>query len=84
MMDKSLPRRRFLTRASATLAGALAGSHSAKAQIGTQRPRATTLVRPADTILKNGKVITVDRSFPSHKQSLSQQTASSRSDLTRR
>jgi predicted amidohydrolase YtcJ len=63
MMDKSLPRRRFLARASATMAGALAGSHSAKAQSDTPRLAATALVRPADTILKNGNIITVDPAF---------------------
>jgi predicted amidohydrolase YtcJ len=63
MMNKSLPRRRFLAKASATMAGALAGSHSAQAQIGTPRPAATALVRPADTIFKNGNVITVDPAF---------------------
>jgi predicted amidohydrolase YtcJ len=63
MMDKSLPRRRFLARASATMAGALAGSHSAEAQTATPRPPATVLVQPADTILKNGNIITVDAAF---------------------
>jgi predicted amidohydrolase YtcJ len=61
MMDKSLPRRRFLARASAAMAGALAGSRSAKAQIGAAP--ATGMVRPADTIFKNGNVITVDPAF---------------------
>jgi predicted amidohydrolase YtcJ len=63
MMDKSLPRRRFLARASATMAGALAGSHSAEAQTATPRLPATVLVRSADTILKNGNIITVDAAF---------------------
>jgi predicted amidohydrolase YtcJ len=63
MMDKSLPRRRFLARASATMAGALAGGHSAKAQSDPPRPPAAALVRPADTILKNGNIITVDSAF---------------------
>ena len=63
MTDKSIPRRRVLAGASATMAGALAGSRSAKAQIGARRPPATPMVRPADTILKNGNIITVDPAF---------------------
>lgn len=63
MMDRSIPRRRFLAGASTTMVGALAGSPSAKAQIGTPRPPATPIVRPADTILKNGNIITVDPAF---------------------
>jgi predicted amidohydrolase YtcJ len=62
MMDKSIPRRRFLAGASATAAGALAASRPANAQTGA-RPPATPMVRPADTILKNGNIITVDPAF---------------------
>jgi adenine deaminase len=38
----------------------LAGYHSAKAQGIAPRAPATPLVSPADTILKNGKIVTVD------------------------
>jgi predicted amidohydrolase YtcJ len=61
MMEKSLPRRRFLARASAAVAGGLAGSHSATAQIGTAP--ATAMVRPADTVFQNGNVVTIDPAF---------------------
>ena len=68
MTIKSIPRRRFLAATGATTAGALAGSHlagshSATAQIGAGRPPATPIVRSADTILRNGKIVTVDSAF---------------------
>jgi predicted amidohydrolase YtcJ len=68
MMGKSIPRRRFLAATGATAASALAagsqlgGSHSAMAQTSS-RPPATPIVRPADTILRNGNIITVDSAF---------------------
>src|SRR5690242_19887519 len=63
MTDESIPRRRFLAGASLATAGALAGSSPVKAQTGPARSPATPLVRPADTVLKNGNVITVDPAF---------------------
>jgi predicted amidohydrolase YtcJ len=63
MMDKSIPRRGFLTGASVAAAGALAGGSSAKAQIGAGRLPAAPMGPPADTILSNGNIITVDPAF---------------------
>src|SRR5258708_36780993 len=40
--------------------GALASSHSEKTQVGAPMAPATPLVRPADMIFKNGRIITVD------------------------
>jgi len=57
MTNGSIHRRRFLAGAGATAVGGLAGSHSARAQ---DRAPATPRVPAADTILKNGNVITVD------------------------
>jgi hypothetical protein len=56
-----IPRRRFLAGAAAA-AGGFVGRRSAQAQ-GTAPVPATPLVRPADTILENGKVVTVDAAF---------------------
>ena len=53
-MDQAIPRRGFLKAAGA---GAVAAGMSSPAQAQTP---ASPLVRPADLILKNGKVITVD------------------------
>src|SRR5215467_16003952 len=58
--NKLIPRRHFIAGASATFMGALATSHSAKTQLDLPRSPATPLVRPADMILKNGRIITVD------------------------
>src|SRR4051812_6684858 len=55
MTTSLIARRRFLTGAGAVVAGGLAST--AKTQ------PATPLVRPADTILKSGKIVTVDRAF---------------------
>src|ERR1700722_3031516 len=61
MTNASTTRRRFLVGAAAAVSGA-AGSSFALAQ-GAPRPPAAPLVRPADIILKNGKVLTIDRDF---------------------
>jgi predicted amidohydrolase YtcJ len=57
-----IPRRRFLTGAAAA-AGGLVGGRSARAQGTAPREPAAPLVRPADMILRNGKVVTVDSAF---------------------
>jgi predicted amidohydrolase YtcJ len=62
MTDKSMPRRRFLAAAGAAAAGTLAASRPAASQTAAPPP-AMPMVRPADTILKNGNIITVDRAF---------------------
>src|SRR5215471_16970270 len=58
--NKLIRRRHFIVGAGATFMGALASSHSAKTQADLPRSPATPLVRPADMILKNGQIITVD------------------------
>jgi predicted amidohydrolase YtcJ len=60
MTDNLIPRRRFLAGAAAA-AGGLVGRRPARAQ-GTSQPVAP-LVRAADTILRNGKIVTVDSAF---------------------
>src|SRR5215470_10729323 len=62
MSDKPIPRRLFLKKAGAAGSAAatgLAASPPSAAQTVTARPAA----RPADLILSNAKVITVDRDF---------------------
>jgi predicted amidohydrolase YtcJ len=61
MTHTLIPRRRFLAGAAAA-AGGFVGRRAAQAQ-GTAPVPAAPLVRPADTILKNGKVVTVDAAF---------------------
>lgn len=63
MPNRLIPRRRFLAGAGATAAGGLAGRHRAQAQGSEARPPAAPLLRPADTIVRNGKIITVDAAF---------------------
>ncbi len=63
MTKRLIPRRRFLAGAGAAAADTLVGGHSAKAQGPAPRSPATPLVRPADTIFKNGKIVTVDAAF---------------------
>src|SRR5215470_8490149 len=58
--NKLIRRRHFIAGTGAAVMGALASSHSAKAQADVPRFPATPLVRPANMILKNGRVITVD------------------------
>jgi len=58
-----VPRRRFLAAVSTAAAGGLVGRHSAKAEGGAPQPPAVPLARSADTVLKNGKIITVDAAF---------------------
>jgi predicted amidohydrolase YtcJ len=57
MGDGAIPRREFLTRASAGVAATMAAGNSAQAQ---GAPPATAATRPADFILKNANVITID------------------------
>src|SRR5690348_4697568 len=59
--DMLIPRRHFLAGAAAT-AGGLVGHGFAQTQ-GTARVPAAPLVPPADTILRNGKIVTVDAAF---------------------
>src|SRR5262245_4915065 len=60
MTHKPIPRRGFLAGAGAATVGALAGSHQANSQITALQPPATPMVRPGDTIFKNGNIVTVD------------------------
>jgi predicted amidohydrolase YtcJ len=53
-------RRHFIAGASATVVTALASGPSAKTQVDAPRSPATPLIRPADVILKNGRIILVD------------------------
>jgi predicted amidohydrolase YtcJ len=63
-MTKALiPRRRFLAGVGAVVSGGLAGSPSARAQGGAPGAPATPLVPPADIILRNGNVVTIDPAF---------------------
>jgi predicted amidohydrolase YtcJ len=61
--SRPIPRRRFLAGAGAAAATGLAGRHSAHAQGTAARQPAAPLVRPADTIFKNGRIVTVDSAF---------------------
>src|ERR1700747_3083603 len=61
-IDTPIPRRRFLTGA-AVAAGGLVGGRSARPQGTAPAQPAAPLTRPADTILRNGKVVTVDSAF---------------------
>ena len=68
MADITIPRRRFLKAtafASAALTSGLSSAlaPSAKAQSVTPPVPASPRVRPADLILKNGKIVTVDTAF---------------------
>jgi hypothetical protein len=60
---RPIPRRRFLAGASAAAATGLAGRHSAQAQGTGAGVPAAPRVAPADTILKNGRIVTVDAAF---------------------
>jgi predicted amidohydrolase YtcJ len=62
MPKSSMERRHFIAGAAAAAVSGLAGSHSA-AQSSPPRTLPTPLVRPADIVLKNGKVLTVDGTF---------------------
>jgi hypothetical protein len=62
MTNSLIPRRRFLAGAAAA-AGGLVGRRSAQAQGTSATVPAAPLARPADTILKNGKIVTVDAAF---------------------
>jgi predicted amidohydrolase YtcJ len=57
-----IPRRRFLTGVVAAAGGLVSGC-PAQAQGTAARTPAAPLVRPADTILKNGKIVTADSAF---------------------
>src|SRR5262245_1323594 len=56
MNDRGIPRRQFLKTSGAAVTGGLASSLPASPQV--QAPS-----RPADLVLRNGKIITVDRDF---------------------
>src|SRR5215468_11361092 len=58
--NKLIRRRHFIAGVGATFMGALASSRSAKTQVDVPKSPATPLVRPADMILKNGRIITID------------------------
>src|SRR6516162_8173206 len=62
MPKSSMERRHFIAGAAAAAVSGLAGSHSA-AQSSPPRTLPTPLVRPAEIVLKNGKVLTVDGTF---------------------
>jgi hypothetical protein len=62
IVNTLIPRRRFLAGAAAA-AGDLLGRRSAQAQGTAARPPAAPRVAPADTILRNGKIVTVDAAF---------------------
>jgi predicted amidohydrolase YtcJ len=61
MNDKSIPRRSFLKKAG--IAGVTGLTSSLPTSSQSQTPAPGPVARPADLILKNGKVITVDRDF---------------------
>ncbi len=63
MRNRSIPRRRFLVEASAAALSGLATTTSLRAQQSAPRAPATPRVPPADIVLKNGKIITVDQAF---------------------
>jgi predicted amidohydrolase YtcJ len=62
MTETPIPRRHFLAGASAATAIGLVGRGAARAQ-DTVRVPAAPLVRPADMILRNGKIVTMDSRF---------------------
>src|SRR5262249_38498441 len=61
MNDRRILRRQFLKRAGAAITGSVGASLSASSQAQTEMARLAA--RPADLVLKNGKVVTVDRDF---------------------
>jgi predicted amidohydrolase YtcJ len=61
MNDRRILRRQFLKRAGAAITGSVGASLSASSQ--AQAEMGLSAARPADLVLKNGKVITVDRDF---------------------
>jgi predicted amidohydrolase YtcJ len=67
MARNTIPRRDLLKRAAAGAAATVAVgrgfSTPSAAQTTTTRPSASPIIRPADLILKNGKVITLNASF---------------------
>lgn len=63
IVNTLVPRRRFLAGAAAATAGGLISRRSARAQGTAPRQPAAPLVRPADTIFRNGKIVTVDSAF---------------------
>jgi hypothetical protein len=62
MADRSLGRRDVLKAGAGTALAAAAGTARVEAQAGSAAP-ATPVARPADLVLTNGKIITVDRAF---------------------
>src|SRR5215471_18304714 len=62
MTDTPIPRRRFIAGAAAAVGG-LVGRRPARAQGAAARVPAAPLVRAADTILRNGRIVTVDPAF---------------------
>src|SRR5215471_9089834 len=60
MTDTPIPRRRFIAGAAAAVGG-LVGRRPARAQGAAARVPAAPLVRAADTILRNGRIVTVER-----------------------
>jgi len=62
-MKPSVPRRGFLAAVSTAAAGGLVGRRSARAQAGAPQSPAVPLARSAGTILRNGKIITMDAAF---------------------
>ena len=65
MADTRIQRRDLLKAAAGTAAAATATALGApvRAQSNVPAVSATPLVRPADVVLTNGKIITVDRTF---------------------
>src|SRR5262249_48610722 len=67
MPRKTIPRRDLPKRAASgiAIAGTIGAAFSAAAAVQTKvpRPSANPVIRPADLILTNGKIITVDASF---------------------
>ena len=86
MADTKMQRRDLLKAAAGTAAAATATALGTpvRAQGNVPAVSATPLVRPADIVLTNGKIITVDRAFSIARPSPLPATASSRSARTRR
>ena len=66
MPDKTVRRREVLKAAAGTTIAATLGSNAAaqtNAQAATSPASVSTVTRPADLVLRNGKIITVDRTF---------------------